>query len=57
MSTYIRRGAKKLPTVLGGGILGVALVGVAAMSAGLALPLMGEILSAAVGMAVASRFA
>lgn len=57
MSTYIKRGAKKLPTVLGGGILGVAFVGVAAATAGLALPLLGEVLSAAVGMAVASRFA
>lgn len=57
MSAYIRRGARKLPTMLGGGILGVAFIGLIAASAGLALPLAGEVISAAVGMAVASRFA
>lgn len=57
MSAYIKIGARKLPTVLGGGILGIAMAGIIAMTAGLALPLAGEIISAAVGMAVASRYA
>lgn len=57
MSRYVRIGARKLPTVLGGGILGVAAIGLIMATAGLTLPLAGELASAAVGMIVAGRYA
>lgn len=57
MARMVKIGARKLPTILGGGILGVVFVGLALATFGLALPLAGELISAAFGMAVASRFA
>jgi hypothetical protein len=57
MSRYIKKGVDKLPTVLGAGILGVAFVGLIAASAGIALPIAGEVASAFVAMAAATRYA
>ena len=53
----IRKGVDKMPTVLGAGILGVAFVGLVAASAGMALTVGGELVSAIVAMAVAGRYA
>lgn len=57
VSHFAKVGVRKLPVALGGGILGVAVVGLAAIALGLSLPIAGEWVSALVGMAVASYFA
>jgi len=57
MAAYVRAGARKLPTILGGGILGVAFISLAASTVGLVLPLIGELISAVVGMVLVSRYA
>lgn len=57
MSKIVNAGARKLPTILGGGILGIAFVGLCFATAGATLPLGGEVLSAMGGMIVAGRFA
>ena len=57
LSKIVQLGVRKGPTVLGGGILGVALIGLFFGVIGISLGLVGEGLSAIVGMAVASRFA
>lgn len=49
--------ADKIPVVLGGGILGVAFVGLSVGAVGLSLGLIGEGLAAFGGMVVAGRFA
>lgn len=49
--------ADKLSIMLGGGIFGVALVGLCAATAGLSLPLAVEGMGALVGMAVGARVA
>lgn len=56
MSKLVRSGARKLPTMLGGGILGVAAVSLALATAGISLPLSGELLSAFIGAVIASRY-
>lgn len=57
MSKFVQIGARKLPTMLGMGILGVSLVGLLSAALGAPFTLAGELLSAAVGMAVGSRYA
>jgi hypothetical protein len=57
MSHIVRTGANKLPTILGGGILGVAGIGLGLGLIGVPLTLAVEGISALVGMAVASRYA
>lgn len=57
MSRYIKKGMDKLPTVLGAGILGVAVTGLAAATFGVALPLAGEVIAAGVAMAASARYA
>ncbi|MGY2732818.1 hypothetical protein [Sphingomonas sp. UYP23] len=56
MSNLVRLGVQKLPTMLGVGILSVSVVGLAAASLGLSLTLGAEIISAAAGMALGSRY-
>lgn len=56
MSRIVRIGARKLPTILGAGILGVALFGLAAASLGFSLSLLGEVVSAAAGMAIGGKY-
>jgi hypothetical protein len=57
MSHIVKVGADKLPTILGGGILGVAGIGLGFGIIGIPLTVAMEGVSALVGMAVASRFA
>jgi len=57
MSRKIREGMDKMPTVLGAGILGVAVAGLTAASFGIALPIAGEIIAAGVAMAASVRYA
>lgn len=57
MSNLIQLGARKLPTMLGAGILSVSIVGLAAAVIGASLTLGVELITAGVGMAVASRYA
>ena len=53
----VRNGVNKLPTVLGAGILGVAVAGLAAASVGMALTMGGEVVSAMIAMVAAGRYA
>jgi len=57
MSKKVNAGVRKLPTILGGGILGVAFMGLCFATAGAVLPAGIELLSAAGGMVVAGKFA
>ena len=57
MSHFVQVGARKLPTMLGAGILAVAGVGLFAGAIGFVLPLGVELASAGIGMVVGSRFA
>lgn len=57
MSHIVQAGARKLPTMLGAGILAVAGAGLFAGAVGLVMPLGVEIASAGIGMVVGSRFA
>lgn len=57
MSKIVNTGARKLPTILGGGILGVAFVGLCFATAGLSLTLAAELMAAGGGMVVAGRYA
>lgn len=57
MSKIVNVGARKLPTILGGGILGVAFVGLCFATAGLSLTLAAELIAAGGGMVVAGRYA
>jgi hypothetical protein len=57
MSKLIQVGARKLPTMLGAGILSISIVGLAAAVVGASLTLGAELITAALGMAVASRYA
>jgi hypothetical protein len=57
MSHIVKMGADRLPTILGGGILGIVAVGLPLGLAGVSLTLIGQGLSAAAGMVVASRYA
>lgn len=57
MSKLIQLGARKLPTMLGAGILSISIVGLAFAAVGASLTLGVELISAAVGMAVSSRYA
>lgn len=57
MSHIVQASARKLPTMLGAGILAVATVGLVAGAIGFVVPVSAEIVSAGIGMAVGSRFA
>ena len=57
MPNFIRKGVDKAPTVLGAGILGVAIVGIVAATAGVAMPVAAELASAAVAMVAAGKYA
>ena len=57
MAKFFNAGARKLPTILGGGILGIAFVGLCYATMGATIPLGAELLSAAGGMLVAGRYA
>jgi len=57
MSHIVRIGARKLPTILGGGILGVASIGLGLGLIGIPLSMAIEGVSALVGMAVANHYA
>lgn len=57
MSKIVIVGARKLPTILGGGILGIAFIGLCFATAGVSLSIGAELLSAVGGMVVAGKFA
>jgi hypothetical protein len=57
VSRLVQMGARKLPTMLGTAILTISLVGLTAAALGLSLTVGAELLSAAVGMAIGSRYA
>jgi hypothetical protein len=57
MSRIVQIGARRLPTILGGGILGIVMIGLCAATAGASLSLLGEAISAAAGMIVANHYA
>jgi hypothetical protein len=57
MSKLIEMAARKLPTMLGAGILAVSLVGLALAAVGASLTIGAELVAAAAGMAVGSRYA
>lgn len=57
MSRLIELAARKLPTMLGAGILSVSFVGLAVAAMGASLTIGAELAAAAAGMAVASRYA
>lgn len=56
MSKIVQLGARKLPTMLGAGILMISLVGLGAAAFGLTLTVGSELVFAGIGMAVGSRF-
>ena len=56
MSRIIKIGARKLPTMLGAGILGVSIVGLTAAAFGATMTIGIELVSAAVGMALGGRY-
>ena len=56
MHTIIKLGARKLPTMLGAGILSISLAGLAAAALGLTLTIGAGVVSAAIGMVVGSRY-
>ena len=57
LSNLIQLAAAKLPTMLGGGILGVSVVGLSAAVVGFTLGMAGEVLAAGAGMYLANRYA
>jgi hypothetical protein len=56
MSHLVQLAAAKLPTMLGGGILGVSVAGASAALIGLGFGMAAELISAVIGIAVATRF-
>ena len=57
MSKIVNTNTRKLPTILGGGILDVAFVGLCFAKVGLSLTLAAELMAAGGGMVVAGRYA
>jgi hypothetical protein len=57
MAKIVQMGARKLPTMLGAGILSISVVGLAAAAIGASLTVGAEVLVALVGMALGSRYA
>jgi len=57
MSKIVSAGARKLPTMLGAAILAISIVGLAAAALGLTFTVGAEIVTAAAGMAIGSRYA
>lgn len=56
MSRIVQIGVRKLPTMLGAGILCVSIVGIAAAAIGLSMTVGVELIAAAAGMALGSRY-
>jgi hypothetical protein len=57
VSKIVQASARKLPTMLGAGILAVSIVGLTAAVFGFTFPLVAELASAVAGMAIGGKYA